>query len=353
MSIEGERLVFDYLSRVGDLAHGTSMSAAERAALVGKLREEIGQRRAAAGGAESRSEVRRILGKIGSPEDVVARAAEAGGHNAAVPAPRPAHTPAPAADAPPADGPGPAVPLPAAEPSADGPPVPDATGGPDDGLPGQPEHPDTRYWPDGDIGGFTGGIEIPEMLGPARERGGSAGGISLDKDLPRQRPAEEKPAAPDDASDDGETVGPAPVEQAPGAAAAGGTARTLGKRLRTTLSVRRTGGFFEFAAVVFLLAGAVVPSFYAMLAGWLLSYWSPRLSRREAQWATFGAPAVVLAAYFGWIAGRDQGYWGAPLPEGAAGESFHSDWPWLLRGAALASAVLLFLRARRPRKADG
>jgi hypothetical protein len=32
MGIEGERLVLDYLSRVGDLAHTTSLSASDRAA---------------------------------------------------------------------------------------------------------------------------------------------------------------------------------------------------------------------------------------------------------------------------------------------------------------------------------
>ncbi|GAB2834474.1 hypothetical protein [Streptomyces daliensis] len=74
MGIESEQLVFDYLSRVGDLAHGTSMTAAERARLVSGLRGEIDRMRAAEGGAESKAAVRRILGKLGKPEEVVSAA---------------------------------------------------------------------------------------------------------------------------------------------------------------------------------------------------------------------------------------------------------------------------------------
>ncbi|WP_049581057.1 hypothetical protein [Streptomyces sp. SBT349] len=77
MGIENEQLVYDYLSRVGDLAHGTRMSAAQRASLVNRLRDEIGRERASAPGSESQATVKRILGRMGRPEDIVAAAAEA------------------------------------------------------------------------------------------------------------------------------------------------------------------------------------------------------------------------------------------------------------------------------------
>ncbi|OEV04895.1 hypothetical protein [Streptomyces oceani] len=74
MGIESDQLVFDYLSRVGDLAHGTSMTAAERARLVSGLRTDIERMRTAAGGAESKAATRRILRRLGRPEDLVANA---------------------------------------------------------------------------------------------------------------------------------------------------------------------------------------------------------------------------------------------------------------------------------------
>ncbi|MQS06419.1 hypothetical protein FNX48_004260, partial [Streptomyces sp. IF17] len=95
MGIEGEQLVLDYLSRVGDLAHTTGMSPTERRDLVTRLRADITRRRADVQGDESRADVKRILKSVGRPEDVVAAAGE---RAAAVPAPRPA-APEPAAPA--------------------------------------------------------------------------------------------------------------------------------------------------------------------------------------------------------------------------------------------------------------
>ncbi|MGH3313832.1 MAG: HAAS signaling domain-containing protein, partial [Streptomyces sp.] len=71
MGIESDQLVFDYLSRVGDLAHRTPMTAAERARLVSDLRGRIDQQRRAEGGAESKAAVRKILARLGRPEEIV------------------------------------------------------------------------------------------------------------------------------------------------------------------------------------------------------------------------------------------------------------------------------------------
>ncbi len=74
MGVESDRLVFDYLSRVGDLAQ-TAMPAAQRMRLVAQLRQDIDKER---GGADSPAAVQRILGRIGSPDEVVEAAAGSG-----------------------------------------------------------------------------------------------------------------------------------------------------------------------------------------------------------------------------------------------------------------------------------
>ncbi|WP_256337721.1 hypothetical protein [Streptomyces fradiae] len=74
MGIESDQLVLDYLSRVGDLAQQRQLSSGDRMRLVSQLRQEIEQQRTKA--ADSPGAVKRILGRIGSPEDVVR---EAGG----------------------------------------------------------------------------------------------------------------------------------------------------------------------------------------------------------------------------------------------------------------------------------
>ncbi|WP_425581475.1 HAAS signaling domain-containing protein, partial [Streptomyces yatensis] len=73
MGIESEKLVYDYLSRVGDLAQQQGLSSGERMRLVSGLRADIDHRRTT-GGADSPAGVKRILSKLGSPADVVAAA---------------------------------------------------------------------------------------------------------------------------------------------------------------------------------------------------------------------------------------------------------------------------------------
>ncbi|QKV94337.1 hypothetical protein HUT19_23400 [Streptomyces sp. NA02950] len=73
MGIESEKLVYDYLSRVGDLAQQQGLSSGDRMRLVSGLRADIDHRRAT-GGTDSTAGVKRILAKLGSPADVVAAA---------------------------------------------------------------------------------------------------------------------------------------------------------------------------------------------------------------------------------------------------------------------------------------
>ncbi|GGT37007.1 hypothetical protein [Streptomyces purpureus] len=70
MGIESDQLVFDYLSRVGDLAQQRQLPANTRMRLVSALRDEIDRRRTQTG-ADSPVAVRRILGRLGTPDEVV------------------------------------------------------------------------------------------------------------------------------------------------------------------------------------------------------------------------------------------------------------------------------------------
>ncbi|MFF8984311.1 hypothetical protein ACF08E_13110 [Streptomyces globisporus] len=74
VGIESDQLVYDYLSRVGDLAQQQQLSSGARMRLVSTLRGEIDRRRTTEG-ADSPAAVRRIIGRLGSPDELVAAAA--------------------------------------------------------------------------------------------------------------------------------------------------------------------------------------------------------------------------------------------------------------------------------------
>ncbi|MEI7033479.1 hypothetical protein [Streptomyces pratensis] len=84
VGIESDQLVYDYLSRVGDLAQRHQLSSGARMRLVAELRGEIDRQRGAAG-ADSPAAVRRVIGRLGSPEALVAAAAAEPAEDAAAP----------------------------------------------------------------------------------------------------------------------------------------------------------------------------------------------------------------------------------------------------------------------------
>jgi hypothetical protein len=386
VGIESDQLVFDYLSRVGDLAHSTQMSAAERARLVGDLRGRIDRERAAEGGAVTKGAVQKILNRIGSAEDVVASA------NGGV-------------------SPRPAAPMPSSEAAADGsdagPQVPRGTGagsgsgkktketkGTEKGSGNRNETPtaafgassphlasldelgaedtDPDWWRadrspfgNGPVGassgsgplsggplstgepvpGFVGGIEVPEVLKPPP--------ADDTPEAPRTAPgAPASAAAP--AAPGASTAPQAPAaEAAPTGTPGLGALMLLRRRMRggdKAEGVSRRGGIVEWAAVILLVAGVVVGSPIPLAAGWLASWWSPKLSRIEAKWATLVMPGLVATGGVVWLWGRAQRHWGEPLAEGgdALREALSGAFPVVLRVAAIASALYLIWRARRP-----
>ncbi|MGW0117641.1 hypothetical protein [Streptomyces sp. NPDC003327] len=298
MGNESDRLVADYLSRVGDVAQQRRLPADERARLVSGLRGEIDRRRATDAGAAETTEtaVRGILGALGTPDEVVDRAGESP-ETPREPEPQPEPK---------------VVAEPVAPPLA---PVP----GPRKG----PEEPD--WWDDaaGTPPGFVGGVEAPELFVPPApeeddpdpEPAGKAGRARrLARFLLRRRPA------------------PAALVETEGAGA----------------PARRVAPFVLLAALL-LLGGAAFGSLLALAGGWVLAYGSRRLTPGEIRTAVFVLPGLSAAGGAVWLWGRVEGRWGEAVAEGgeAMSAAIATTWPWSLRCAAISSALFLLTRTRR------
>ncbi|MFG3498697.1 hypothetical protein [Streptomyces sp. NPDC047928] len=322
MGIESDQLVFDYLSRVGDLAQQRQLSSQARMNLVASLRGEI-ERQRAGGGADTPGAVRRILASLGEPDAVVAAAADGG---VTVPEQRTARTPKP----------GGAAVADAVNAASLWIPGPHTAGTDEAGTPDtQPDwwRVDEGPFGGGDIvPGFTGGVELPELLKP---------------------PPKKEPAPDTDPAADAKTDADAPRrllprlrrrkrEESPAGAAAETTA--------VPAPARTVSHPLLLVAAALLVAGAVLGSWLALAGGWLLAYASRRLSRAEAKWAVLGLPGVAAVGGAVWLWGRIDGRWGDPIAAGgdAMGEAISGTWPWVVRAAALASALYLAWRSRRP-----
>ncbi|WP_324795422.1 hypothetical protein SJX93_20420 [Streptomyces cyaneofuscatus] len=384
VGIESDQLVYDYLSRVGDLAQQQQLSSGARMRLVSTLRGEIDRRRASEG-ADSPAAVRRIIGRLGSPAELVSAAAESGdgsvplptartGGGAAVPGPRtgflrkgpkeprglgsPGNSDEPGAAADPASGPAPRTGsgpgehprtnLDLTKPTtpADTTPWPHPSAphvlGPDQQSSGGEDWWRLEPGPfdaGTAIPGFFGGIEAPELLG--------------------RRPVKPEAAdkeAEEAAEEEGPEGGKADAETAP-------RRRALRiprpRRRKPVVAVAEPvvaaapaprGGFAHpllLLAAVLLIAGVVTGSWIPLAGGWLIAYGSRTLSRTEAKWAALGLPGVVVAGALVWVWGRLDGRWGEPIADGGLREVLMGAWPVVVRIAAVASALYLVWRARR------
>ncbi|MYT72185.1 MULTISPECIES: hypothetical protein [unclassified Streptomyces] len=344
MGIESDQLVFDYLSRVGDLAQQRQLPSATRMRLVTELRGEIDRRRAKTT-VDSPAAVRRILEHLGSPDRIVTGAQE-GGSGAADPA-APLVRPVPEQPTGKADRTGGLrrrVPRPrrasAPEPAVpdDVPSPPHLAGSDELGVSGDV----TDWWRMGDgasgsltdidsVPGFVGGVEIPDMLKPpkARENG---------PDL-RKRPS--VPVEDDEPEDEkgAEPAGPGKGDRAKGV-----------RRLRRT--VVPSGGLtnpFLLLSAAALVVGAVLGNILVLLAGWAVVFLSRRLTDFQKKVAVFGLPGLAVAGGVVWLWGRSAGKWGAGIAEGQMSGAFQETWPWVLRCAAIASALYLLWRSQRTR----
>lgn len=339
MGVESDRLVFDYLSRVGDLAQ-TALPSAQRMQLVAQLRQDIDRER---GTADNPAAVRRILGRIGTPDEVV---------EAAAGTPGAAGAPGPAA-------PGSAEPYREPPPGSYG-PYAKARGGPDGKTGGGP----TGKWAKDGEDGEDDGPQVPR---PRRDRRdepdwwrtdpragriqagdelaglpGMTGGVFFpveDEELdgddlfpPRRRPRAAA-AADEDAEEEYEE------EAAPAAR------RRLAPRLRN--AGRGWGSPVLLLAAALLVAGAAIGSLIPLGLGWLTAYLSRRLSRPQAKFAVLGIPGAAALGLVVWVWGRDTGKWGAPVAQGQMGHAFQDAYPATIRLAAVGTALYLLWRSRR------
>jgi hypothetical protein len=161
------------------------------------------------------------------------------------------------------------------------------------------------------VPGFTGGIELPELLKPPP------------KEEEEEEDEEEEFYEEEEEADDAPTRGGAALALLAGLGPLG------------TLSV------------LALLGGAVLGQPLAVLAGLLLAYGSQRLSRTEAKWAAIGMPVTVAVGTLIWLWGRNTGRWGAPIPEDQMSAEMGDALPWAVRAAAIATTLFLLWRTRR------
>ncbi|MGW6455799.1 hypothetical protein ACWF94_07695, partial [Streptomyces sp. NPDC055078] len=101
------------------------------------------------------------------------------------------------------------------------------------------------------------------------------------------------------------------------------------------------------AAAALLVGGALFGSWIALGLGWLIAYGSRRLTVFETKLAVFGLPGAAVAGGLVWLWGRGTGRWGEPIAEGGMRDALTATGPWVLKSAAIASALFLVWRARR------
>ncbi|MEW2437196.1 hypothetical protein AB0952_24075 [Streptomyces caniferus] len=391
MGIESDQLVYDYLSRVGDLAQQRGLPAATRMRLVTGLRAEIdGQQ------ADSVTGVKRILARLGTPEAVVAAAGSAddrvpgaswgdpaprqGPKTPSAPGPGPSVPlgPAPAQPSPPAGSPRPWAAArekltglarrggPAGKPSANGKNTPHGTvpaprdGGPDPAPSvGLPPHlagahelgddgdaPDwwrvepAPFGPGETVPGFVGGIEIPEIWDRPK-----SDPLSLTKDGAE---GDEERGADEAGDEPAERPLPRLIRRVLGRrrGAAAGAAPVAGEEV-VAVPARAPLSPVLTLAVLLLVAGAALGSWLALAGGWCLAYVSRRLSRTEAKFAALGVPGTVVGGMVIWLWGRFDGRWGEPIAQGRLGQEMVDGLPGVVRVAAVASALFLVWRMRR------
>ncbi|MBT1184231.1 hypothetical protein HET69_09430 [Streptomyces sp. CJ_13] len=320
MGIESDQLVYEYLSRVGDLAQRRQLPSGDRMRLVAGLRDEIDRRRAKYE-PETQASVRKILERIGTPEEVLDTLGALSGPAApdiapGVPAQR---------------GPG-------ARAAVN---VPPHLAGLDELGPSGGAGPDWWRVTPGPFGaggpqveGFAGGIELPDLFKEPEEDESAAA-------------AEPEPAP---AASRGRRLARFARERLGAGLGAGkkpGAAAGAAGAAVAVAAVRPRANAFLLLAAAILVAGAVSGYWLLLGLGWLAVYASRVLGPTERKVAVFGLPGAVFAGAVVWLWGRQNGRWGEPLPDGGLSEVLPGMWPWLARGAGLASALYLVWRARR------
>ncbi|NYI07653.1 HAAS signaling domain-containing protein [Allostreptomyces psammosilenae] len=402
MSVEGDKLVYDYLSRVADLARG-ELPPDRRIRLVARLREEID---GALGPTPSTGAVRRVLGRLGEPEAVVRREATGGGGAGAAegfdpaplrpqpvdngggggggeqPSPRrrpgglggalrlPRQSSGPrergaddagAAPAEPADAP--RLPAQAGEPSAGpSPSLPFGEAGPE---PGGGARWDSVTWAEalkaGKLGPIVPQTELdPTQPGEARLLPTSMPGVVGGLIVPAANPV--KDDVPEKPGDQGTPAGKDAADQAKDGAPAGRRPGPGRRLARAVFGAGRRGGgasgeaagprrlfLTEWLAVGLLVAGAVWPAVVLSFGGWVLAYLSTSLRVWEARAASIGVPLLTVGGAAALYWARTTGRLGEVYTEAQADAYVQAAMSTVPRVAAVLSAIFLLWRITRGR----
>ncbi len=390
MGIESDQVVFAYLSRVGDVAQQRQLPSATRMRLVSDLRNEIDRHRARTT-VDSPAAVRRILDRLGTPDDIVEAAGGDGTHRAPVPPPT-----AVPEQRDPGPGRGGRTGVPKPPDAATDPPRhtgPSGGGGRRKGVwrsaPGAPAKSGegerrTGLWRSAlRAPGESDGAE--RRKGPRRSAPAPAPAADPGASSPHRAGAAEPgdsavPPQPDWwRVDEGPFAGvtladgvpgfvggveipdllkppPRPKEEAekePPVEVVEETAEPpSGERFRRLPRLWPEGGWNNpllLVAAVLLVVGAVAGQLVPLGLGWLIAYLSRRLTPAQRRLAVLGLPGAVAAGAVVWLWGRTEGRWGAPIAEGRMSAAVTETWPWTLRAAAVATALYLLWHTRRPR----
>ncbi|MDG4862628.1 hypothetical protein P8605_31275, partial [Streptomyces sp. T-3] len=181
------------------------------------------------------------------------------------------------------------------------------------------------------VPGFVGGVEIPEILRP-----------------PQEKPHEHDHEHGEFEEEEGEEGEFEEGTEAP-------VRRSRFPRLRRGGLDGEAPGHARVAnpllllAALALLAGAALGNWLALGIGWILAYTSRRLGPAERKFAALGLPGLVAAGGVVWLWGRVEGRWGEAVPEEGMRDALEQTWPWVVRVAAVASALFLVWRSQRQR----
>ncbi|MEZ0065092.1 hypothetical protein ABIA32_001080 [Streptacidiphilus sp. MAP12-20] len=341
MGIESEQLVYDYLSRVGDLAGASpALTAADRARLVNTLRQTIDAQQAATAPRTARAEVgsvRKILAGLGTPDEVVSRAAGGALPASAAEVVRRA----------------PAAPSVSAQASA---PVIEGRADfvrADAGNEGNTGYA-TDWWTLGGgaaegSGGYEGGIPVVRPPGWA---GGfvdeldpssayRAGLVDPVTGIPTARQPEPAASTPAAAPKRGllRRVLTPPTASAPSPA----------PEVAQPVTVPRLPiPFVEALATLVLVAAAVTGLWYVALLGWLFAYGGRRLGRGVGRFAALWVPGLTATACGFWLysrAGHAPGHPGLTSAQMTA--ATHNAFAFWLRFSSGFSAAFLAWRISR------
>ncbi|MEY9872318.1 hypothetical protein ABH931_001792 [Streptacidiphilus sp. MAP12-33] len=363
MGIESEQLVYDYLSRVGDLAgQSGGLTAAQRARLVNELRQSIDSQRAASSPSSTRAEVnsvRKILAGLGTPDEVVGRASGGGRWATSGPSvPRQGASSGPVA---------PSVQSVPSRPYADATPSIPAQGQPP-GVEGRVEYinPEANQtlttgvpWWTGEVEGVVhpgaGGVRMVQPPGWSgafdRESPTYDGSVihpltgrpvGLPGGLPGETPGQQ-PGSPPEAIPQPSPgllrrlLGAQPA--APGAGAAA--------PVPVAQAPRAPMPFVESLATLVLAAGAVTGLWYLAVLGWLFAYGSRRLGRGVGRFASLWIPGLLGAACGFWLYSRGHTSGHPALTNAQFAAATHNAFAFWLRASAGLSAAFLAWRITR------